>query len=218
MSDRKQLFDGGWKFALGETTSASAVDFDDTHWRVLDLPHDWSIEGSIDRKNPTGAAGGYFPAGIGWYRKEFAASPSWQGKKVSLYFEGVYANAEVFINGTSLGVHPYGYTSFSYDVTPYLALTKKNVVAVRVDNAQQVNCRWYSGSGIYRHVWLFVTSPVHMSQWGTAITTMEVGPEKASVRVHTVVRNETSRPRTIIVSTELLDKNKKVVRMIDTSV
>jgi len=134
---RKQLFDNDWKFYLGDLPKADINDFDDKTWRSLDLPHDWSIEGIIDQKNPTGGAGGYFPAGIGWYRKQFSVSSTWKDKLVSIFFEGVYMNSEVFINGKSLGVHPYGYTSFSYDLTPYLDFSKKNILSVRVDNSKQ---------------------------------------------------------------------------------
>ncbi|MDP4188386.1 MAG: beta galactosidase jelly roll domain-containing protein, partial [Bacteroidota bacterium] len=166
----KQLFDYNWKFHLGDIPTANALDFDDNDWRSLSLPHDWSIEGKLDQKNPMGSAGGYFPAGIGWYRKKFHVPTAWKGKRVSVYFEGVYMNSEVFINGKSLGVHPYGYTPFLYDLSPYLNYNKDNIISVRVDNSRQINCRWYSGSGIYRHVWLWVTSPVHIDPWGTAIT------------------------------------------------
>ena len=109
----------------------------------------------------------YFPAGVGWYRKTFGAPPSWQGKCVSICFEGVYMSSEVFLNGKSLGVHPYGYTTFRYDLSPYLDFNRENVLAVRVDNSHQMNCRWYSGSGIYRHVWLVVTDPVHIATLGS---------------------------------------------------
>jgi beta-galactosidase len=118
--ERKKLFDFDWKFYLGDTSSARLKEFNDMAWRSLDLPHDWSIEGRINPKNPTGNAGGFFPAGIAWYRKTFKASDDRKGKNISIYFEGVYMNSEVFINGKSLGVYPYGYSLFSYDITPYL--------------------------------------------------------------------------------------------------
>lgn len=206
---RKQLFDFNWKFFLGDTTAASSTIFDDATWRSLDLPHDWSIEGRILPKNPTKGAGGYFPAGVGWYRKTFTAPGEWQGRKISIYFEGVYMNSEVFVNGKSLGVHPYGYTPFGYDLTPYLEFGKANVIAVRVDNSKQLNSRWYSGSGIYRHVWMIVTNPVHVAHWGVAVTTPDVSPEKATVLVKTLVKNETDSPRTITVKTVLQDKNSR---------
>ncbi|MGA2406392.1 MAG: glycoside hydrolase family 2 TIM barrel-domain containing protein [Bacteroidales bacterium] len=204
---RKQLFDYSWKFFLGDSPSAGAKDFDDKNWRHLDLPHDWSIEGKLDPKNPTGGAGGYLPAGIGWYRKKFDVPATWKGKCISIYFEGVYMNSEVFINGRSLGVHPYGYTTFSYDLAPYLDFGRGNVLAVKVDNSKQINCRWYSGSGIYRHVWMIVTNPVHIATWGVNITTPQVSPEKATVEIKTLVKNETDLSQNIILKTRLQGKN-----------
>ena len=204
---RKQLFDYDWKFYLGDVPKASTKEFNDEDWRNLDLPHDWSIEGKIDSKNPMGGAGGYFPAGIGWYRKTFSVSSTLKGKRVSIYFEGVYMNSEVFINGKSLGVHPYGYTAFSYDLTPYLDFNNVNILSVRVDNSQQINCRWYSGSGIYRHVWLYVTDPIHIADWGVGITTPEVSSEKATAQIKTVLKNETGSQQSIILKTLLLDAN-----------
>jgi beta-galactosidase len=207
--ERKQLFDYNWKFFLGDTTSARLKDFNDTAWRKLDLPHDWSIEGKLNPKNPMGGAGGYFPSGIGWYRKTFVTPKEWNSKRVSVYFEGVYMNSEVFINGKSLGVHPFGYTSFIYDLTPYLNYGKENVISVRVDNSKQVNSRWYSGSGIYRHVWLMVNNPVHLAQWGTVVTTPEVTSESATVQVKTLIKNESENPRKVTVNISVLDKNLK---------
>jgi beta-galactosidase len=207
--DRKQLFDYDWKFFLGDASEAKSMEFNDESWRKLDLPHDWSIEGKIHPKNPTKGAEGYFPAGIGWYRKTFQAPDAWKAEKIAIYFEGIYMNSEVFINGKSLGIHPYGYTSFSYDLTPYLNFGKANVIAVRVDNSQQVNSRWYSGSGIYRHVWMMVTNPVHVAQWGAAITTPVVSAKKATVQVKTLVKNETSSKQNIVVKIILWNKSSK---------
>jgi beta-galactosidase len=207
--ERKQLFDYNWKFFQGDTASAKSREFNDMSWRSLDLPHDWSIEGKISPKNPTGGAGGYFPAGIGWYRKTFKVPGEWKGKKVSIYFEGVYMNSEVFINGKSFGIYPYGYSSFSYDLSPYLDFNNENVIAVRVDNSQQVNSRWYSGSGIYRHVWMNVTDAVHIANWGVAITTPDVSPQKATVQIKTLVKNESDLPQSIALSTWLKDANSK---------
>ena len=200
---RRQLFDFGWKFLLGDEPQASVYNFNDENWRKLDLPHDWSIEGAFNPKNPMGNDGGYFPAGIGWYRKSFVVPADWKGKCVSVSFEGVYMNSEVFINGKSLGVHPYGYTSFSYNLSPYLDFTKENILSVRVDNSNQKNCRWYSGSGIYRHVWIIVTDQLHVSPWGITITTPDVSPEKATVRVKTQVKNESDQTQKITIKTQL---------------
>lgn len=206
---RKQLFDEDWKFFLGDTAAASSKDFNDGRWRTLDLPHDWSIEGRINPKNATGNAGGYFPAGIGWYRKSFNVPAGWKDRKVAIYFEGVYMNSEVFINGRSLGIYPYGYSSFSYDLSPYLEFGKENIIAVRVDNSKQVNSRWYSGSGIYRHVWMMVTDAVHVAHWGVAITTPAITPKKATVQVRTLVKNEMSSTQNIVLKTLLWDKSSK---------
>ena len=208
---RKHLFDFNWKFKLGDFPDASSHKYNDNNWRNLDLPHDWSIEGMLDQKNPTSGGGGYFPAGIGWYRKIFNIPSICQGKRVSIYFEGVYMNSEVFINGNSLGIHPYGYTSFYYDLTPYLNYNEENIIAVRVDNSQQPNCRWYSGSGIYRHVWLLVTNPIYIRHWGVAITTPDISLGKATVQVKTLVKNERDLPQSIVLSTQLIDRNNKSV-------
>ncbi len=201
--ERKQLFDYDWKFFAGDISSAHEVKFDDANWRKLDLPHDWSIEGFINADNPTKGAGGYFPAGTGWYRKKFTMPVECKGKKISIYFEGVYMNAEVFINGKPLGIHPYGYTSFYYDLSSFLEYGKENVIAVKVDNAQQVNSRWYSGSGIYRHVWMIVANPIHVVQWGVAVTANNVSIKQATVQVKTLVKNETSFAQKITVNTSL---------------
>lgn len=207
ITERKQSFDANWKFSLSDNATYSTVGHDDNSWRQLDLPHDWSIEGKTDINNPMKGAGGYFPAGIGWYRKTFNVPANWQGKRVSVYFEGVYMNSEVFVNGKSVGVHPYGYTSFNYDLTPFLDFGKENVIAVRVDNSQQINCRWYSGSGIYRHVWLNVTDPVHVAHWGVAISTPQVSDASAIVQVKTRIANETNQVQRIVLSTNLKGKN-----------
>jgi beta-galactosidase len=207
---RKQLFDYDWKFNLGDEANANARDYDDKNWRGLDLPHDWSIEGKISPKNPALGDGGFLPTGIGWYRKSFAVPTAWKGKHISVYFEGVYMNSEVFINGKSLGTHPYGYTTFTYDLTPYLDYAKDNTIAVRVDNSKQKNSRWYSGSGIYRHVWMVVTGPIHVANWGTSITTPEVSAAKATVQVKTLLKNETNTAQNVLVKTDLADEHAKI--------
>jgi len=207
--ERKQLFNNNWKFMLGDISTENTSNFDDSGWRTLDLPHDWSIEGTLDQNNPMGNDGGYFPAGIGWYRKTFTLPASWKDKRVSIYFEGVYMNSEVFINGKSLGIYPYGYSTFSYNLTPYLKLNAENVVSVRVDNSKQKNCRWYSGSGIYRHVWIIVTDPIHVAQWGVTVSTPEVSSEKATVQIKTMVKNETGLPQSITMKTRLSGANAK---------
>ena len=159
-------FNDGWKFHLGDVTEASVPGYDDSGWRELDLPHDWAVEGDFSADNPSGTGGGALPGGIGWYRKTFKAPEQESDRVWNLEFDGVYMNSEVFVNGVSLGVRPYGYISFSYDITPYLAWGKDNVVAVRVDNSQQPNSRWYSGCGIYRDVRMLKTSKLHIPSDG----------------------------------------------------
>src|SRR5690606_10838272 len=143
---------------------------------------DWSITLERGPDEPSGASGGFFPMGRGWYRKTFTAPREWQGKNVFIEFEGVYMNAEVWLNENFLGRHPYGYTSFSYDLTPYLNLGEENALRVCVDNSAQLNSRWYSGSGIYRPVWLHVGEPLHIPIWGVYVTTPEVSADSALVK------------------------------------
>lgn len=203
--ERKQNFDSDWKFSLGDNQSHSKTDFDDSSWRKLDLPHDWSIEGKSEKNNPSAGDGGFYPMGTAWYRKAFSVPVEWKNQKTALYFEGVYMNAEVFVNGKSVGMQPYGYTSFEYDVTPYLKFGQQNTIAVKVDNSQQKNSRWYSGSGIYRHVWLKVRNPIHIKTWGVAITTPKVTNEKAEVEVKAIVKNETASFQKVTLLTQLKD-------------
>ncbi len=186
------LFDHDWKFLLGDPAGAEASSFDAGGWRTVNAPHDWSIELPMAANAPSGRGGGYFPGGVGWYRRAFAVPASWNGKRVSVEFEGVYMNATVYINGEELGMHPYGYTSFFHDLTPHLKPGANNVLAVRVDNSKQRNSRWYSGSGIYRHVWLNITDAVHVAPWGVFITTPEVNAARAKVSVKIRVMNESA--------------------------
>ena len=211
----KQNFNSDWKFSLGESSSANALSFDDSSWRKLDLPHDWSLEGKTEKNNPRGGENGFFPTGMGWYRKTFSVPVQWKDQKVAIYFEGVYMNAEVFVNGKSVGIQPYGYTSFEYDLTPYLKFGQQNTIAVKVDNSKQKNSRWYSGSGIYRHVWLKVKNPIHIKNWGVAISTPEVTNEKAKVQIKTIVKNETTSSQIILLATNIINKKGRSVANTD---
>ncbi len=200
------LMDRNWKFFLGDDKNASAVDFNDNSWRLLDLPHDWSIEGEFKKDAPTGGGGGYLPTGIGWYRKQFILPSSVRGKQVSIQFDGVYMNSEVWINGHLLGKRPNGYISFVYDLTPYL-VTGKNTLAVKVDNSNQPNSRWYSGSGMYRHVWLNITNPLHIAQWGTYITTLDISSELATVSIKTKIENSGQDISNATLTSSIIDEN-----------
>lgn len=210
-SSGDQAFDNDWNFARFATqedesrqaTGPSAPGYDDAAWRAVTLPHDWSIEGTFDKANPMGGAGGFLPTGIGWYRKSFPAPVDWRGKQISIAFDGVYMNSEVWINGISLGKHPYGYTAFRYDLTPHLKLGERNVIAVRVDNSQQKNSRWYSGSGIYRHVTLSIKAPVHVAPWGVSLTTPEVTSQLATLHARTRVLNTGAAPAVIVIRTSV---------------
>jgi beta-galactosidase len=182
--------DSNWKFLLGDPADGEKPSFDDSGWKSVDVPHDWSIEGPIDQKNPTGSGGGYFPGGIGWYRKTFTAPASWKGKIVDVEFDGVSKNATVYLNGEKLGIHPYAYTSFRFDLTPQLQLGQRNVLAVRVDDSEQPSSRWYSGSGIYRHVRVVVTGPVHVAPWGVFVSTSEATDAAAKILVKTELKND----------------------------
>jgi beta-galactosidase len=202
----RESFDNGWKFTEGDRAGAEAASFADAGWAGVDLPHDWSIAGSIVAANPMGGAGGFFPSGVGWYRKTFTPPASWSGKHVTITFDGVYMLSDVWINGEKLGNHPYGYTPFTYDLTPRLKIGGANVIAVRVDNSQQLNSRWYSGSGIYRHVWLDVQDPLHIPVNGVYITTQVQGgaPDfNAIVTVQTTLANDGNAIRTCKLETRL---------------
>ncbi len=211
-SPRQRIsFNDGWAFHLGDTPEASAMGFDDSSWRTLTLPHDWAIEGEFSETNPSGCGGGALPGGIGWYRKAFTPDASAAGKRVFIEFDGVYMNSEVFLNGHSLGVRPFGYISFRYDLTPYLKLGEPNILAVRVDNELQPNSRWYSGCGIYRNVWLTTVEPVHVDQWGTFVTTPEVTDAKALLSVLTTVRNASTAGMQVEVTSILCNAEGKKV-------
>jgi beta-galactosidase len=204
-------FNGGWKFYLGERSGANAKTFNDQNWRSLDLPHDWSIEGSFDKKNPATEGGGALPGGIGWYRKQFMVLAASKGKYVAIDFDGVYRNSEVWINGHYLGKRPNGYIAFRYVLSPYLNYGGQNTIAVRVDNSKQPNSRWYSGSGIYRDVTLLTLNPTHVAQWGTYVTTPEVSAAKAVVKLQTELQSPTGKAVQALVQIQILDADKQVV-------
>ena len=201
----RENFDAGWKFYLGDIKDAEKAGFSDQDWRILDLPHDWSIEGSFKPDNPATNSGASLPGGIGWYRKSFKVSDT-QSKHRFIRFDGVYMNSTVWVNGHLLGNRPFGYSTFEYNMTPYIT-EGENVIAVKVDNSLQPNSRWYSGSGIYRHVWLTTSFPVHVSQWGAYVTTPKVSEKEARVQVETNITNENNCKVTVRIVSSLLDQN-----------
>ncbi len=209
---KKILFNKDWKFALGDQPGAEDAVYADSSWRALILPHDWSIEGEFSEDNPSTPEGGALPTGIGWYRKSFILDAEQQSGKVFIDFDGVFCNSEVYINNHLLGKRPNGYISFRYDLTPYLkAAGQENVIAVRVDNDAQPASRWYTGSGIYRNVWLVCTQDIYVDHWGTYVTTPEVSKEKAVVNVDINISNEKQLDIPVEVKSTIYDASKNVV-------
>ena len=211
------LIDRDWKFIQSDVKGAEELNFNDVTWRTLNLPHDWSIEGEFREDAITKGPGGYLPTGIGWYRKHLSLSSIEKDQQYWIEFDGVYMNSDVWINGQHLGKHPYGYTSFYYDLTPYIK-KGENIIAVKVDNSVQPNSRWYSGSGIYRHVWLNIAGPVHIAQWGIYITTPEVDSSSAKVLVRTSIENHFKVPRNIILKSVVLNESGKEIAFLETPV
>jgi beta-galactosidase len=181
-------FDKGWRFHLGDDKNVENTSFNDKSWRMLDLPHDWSIEGTFSKDNKATPEGGALPGGLGWYRKTFTIPATDKNKIIYIDFDGVYQKSDVWINGHHLGFRPNGYISFRYELTPYLHFGGSNTVVVKVDNSVQPNSRWYSGSGIYRNVWLVKTNKIAVNNWGTFVTTPRVSSQSADVLVSTEVR------------------------------
>jgi beta-galactosidase len=217
-----QSFDTGWRFLKADVPGAEQSDFADGAWRQLDVPHDWSIEGPFAETNRTGGAGGFLPGGVGWYRKYFTLPENFSGRRTFIEFDGVMQNSEVWINGVSLGKRPSGYVSFGHELTPHLnfGAGRTNVLAVRADTSDQPASRWYSGAGIYRHVRLVVTDPVHFGQWGNFVTTTPVATltmqpgkitPKAMVQVQSTVTNQSEATRDLVVQLTVLDPDGKSV-------
>ncbi|MEP7143427.1 MAG: beta-galactosidase GalB [Ferruginibacter sp.] len=203
---KTENFNKDWKFILDSVNDYSKVSANVSGWRTLNVPHDWSIELPFDSTSPTGTGGGALRGGIGWYHKEFTIPVSAKDKNLSIDFDGIYLNSEVWINGHYLGLRPYGFSSFRYDLTPYLKYgAEKNVIAVKVDNSKQPNSRWYSGSGIYRNVWLVTTTKIYVDHWGTFITTPAITAQSATIHVNTNIRNTTGKKENISLTTIIYD-------------
>ncbi len=203
-------FDEGWRFFKGAATGAEQSSFDDSQWRTLDVPHDWSIEGPFAQTNKTGGAGAWLPHGVGWYRKSFSLSKEVAGKRCFIEFDGVMQNSEVWLNGVSLGKRPFGYVSFRYDLTPHLKYGpgQTNIIAVRADTSAQPASRWYSGAGIYRHVRLIPAEPIYVEPGSVFVTTPHVSPDSATVRAQAVVTNTSGRAEMITVRAIVSSKAK----------
>jgi beta-galactosidase len=212
----RESFDFGWKFRRGVCPGAEAPEFSDADWRTLDLPHDWSIEGGFDENAPSSYCGAYLPAGIGWYRKQFPLPDSYRNRKLTIEFDGIYQLSDVWINGHFLGRRPYGYVPFFYDLTPHVKFGSTNLIAVRVDNSHQTNCRWYSGSGIYRHTWLLSTNRIHIAHWGTFVSSSQISKE-AAIRISTRVSNENGSTASCTLITDVVDHDGNAIQSAETT-
>lgn len=193
-------FDEDWKFVQKDVSGAELAGFSDSDWRELDLPHDWSVEGKFDRKNPSTDRSGYLPTGIGWYRKTIDVPREWKGKQVAIQFDGVFRNSTVWANGKKLGKRPYGWISFEYDISDLAEASDTITFAVRVDNKLQHAARWYTGTGIYAHTWIHVRNPIHIPTSGVWLRTD--GP---SVSIDTQVNNTTNADEKCTIRTTILD-------------
>lgn len=212
-SEEKRNFDLNWKFIQKDVPNAESIKADDSKWRTLNLPHDWSIEGDYRQtENGTDWQSGYLPAGIGWYRKTFDLKPEWKNKKIQILFDGAYMNSDVWINGHHLGHRPYGYISFYYDLTPFLK-NEGNKIAVKIDHSKPLSGRWYTGSGLYRSTWLIISGKTHIEPWGVYFTTPLVSKEKAKIDVVIDYKNPTNSALTVV--TTLIDNKGKVVASIE---
>jgi beta-galactosidase len=203
------LFNDAWLFHKGDITVGDTGSPADVLWQSVQLPHDWSIENPFSED--WASATGYLPGGIGWYKKSFTANKSWSTKQVYIYFDGVYKNSEVWINGHLLGKRPNGFIPFQYEISPYLNYKGANTITVKVDHSEFADSRWYTGSGIYRNVYLIVKNPVHVGLWGIAFTTPEVSAGKSSIKVKVTVINSKSSAANVSLKINLLDAAGKVV-------
>lgn len=210
-NSRKQSFNQNWDFYLSDLKDEDSIS-DQTQWKSLDLPHDWSIETAFDKQSPVGHGGGYLTGGLGWYKKDFTVDKQDSSKRISIHFDGVYCNSEVWINGHYLGKRPNGYIGFEYDITPYLNFGQTNQILVKVDNSNQPNSRWYSGSGIYRNVWLKKTEKLYVVNWGTFITTPKVSKDQATVNVVTTIGNDNNEEKTAVLRTRVLKDGQEITQ------
>lgn len=227
VSERIIDFDRNWKFKTGEYSDAVHLSFDDSDWRMVDLPHDWSIEelpgqepgkviGPFSVESPGGPSTGNVMGGIAWYRKIFTLPVNKRFSRTIINFDGVYMDCDIWVNGKKAGTHPYGYTAFDLDITDYLNRgNKPNIIAVNVRNEGE-NTRWYSGSGIYRHVWMIRKEPVHIINNGVFITTEGLSSSGAEIKIAATVNNTTAQPKNVKLQIKLIDPKGKIVQGIET--
>lgn len=201
-SGARENFNRGWLFKIDDDAQYFEASVDDSEWRQLSLPHDFSIEGELSEANPAGRRGGFFPGGVGWYRKHFEWDSSWTGKRVIVTFDGVMMRSDIFVNGARVGGRPYGYLGVSVDITEFLFRDRVNVIAVKADNKNLPSARWYTGSGIYRNAWLEVRNPIHLVQDGGWVKTLAVEPDQAVLSFSYEVKNNRNAPARVRVEAE----------------
>ncbi len=194
-----QQFTTEWRFLQSDAPGAESPTFDDSSWKPVILPHDWSIAGPVEENAPSRAAGGFFPTGIGWYRHTLTLAKLDPAKRTFIAFDGIMANSDVYCNGELLGHRPYGYVSFNYDLTPHLH-AGKNIIAVRVDNSQQPASRWYPGAGINRQIRLITTNAIRIVPWGTFVTTPDLHNSEATINVRSTILNNSDTTAEITLS------------------
>lgn len=206
----KENFDFDWKFSLSDNTQYTEETYNDANWEQIQLPHDWSIKLNFDKK--MGGSAAHLPGGIGWYRKQFKIPHAYKGKVISILFDAICQQSDVYINGHHLGFRPYGFCSIEYDLTPYLNYNGENIIAVRVNRSGVKDvARWYTGSGIYRHTWLQVTNPVHIATYGTYVTTPFINNDKAEVQIVTTIENKMQKVQNISITQSILNNKGKVI-------
>lgn len=215
---KKESFDFGWKFHAGAIDGAESSMLDDSSWRTVDLPHDWSIEGTFSKDNPSFSRGGWLPTGKVVYRKKFFVPEADENKRVVIYFDGAYRNSEVYVNGHLLGMRPLGYIAFHYDMTDYLRVGGENVVTVKLDNSQQPGSRWYSGTGLYRHVDLITTDKLYVPVWGNCIVADTFTRDQATLKIETKVQNDLGTAKQVVLRHKAYSPKGKVVSIRDHTV
>src|ERR1019366_9200548 len=209
-------FDAGWLFSKGDFAAAMMPAFNDGNWRKLNVPHDWSSEGPFSAE--FGSGNGYAPGGIGWYRTHFRLDAAQKSQLVAIEFDGVYDHSEVWINGQFVGGRPFGFASFQYDLTPYLKWNSDdNVIAVRVDHSRFADSRFYTGSGIYRHVRLSITDKLRIAHWGTSVTTPKIKSDLAVVRIVTTIENNSADKRKFLLQSDIVAPGGEIVASLTTA-
>ncbi|MDO5969534.1 glycoside hydrolase family 2 TIM barrel-domain containing protein [Flavivirga aquimarina] len=217
-SSRQRIkFDFDWKFSKGDFPNAANTEYDDANWQDIDVPHDWSIAGPFLKENASGNVGAYAPNGIGWYRKKFTLNKSDAESKISIEFGGVYMNSEVWINGNYLGKRPFGYISFNYDLTPFLNFEGENILSVKVDNSKEPSARWFTGSGIYRHVWLVKTNKIHIARHGVYVTTRSVSKDITAIDIKTTVENDFNEAKSFTLINEVYDSENQLLSKLEST-